>query len=111
VIEVAGRLSERVTLSSPIVVDDGEGGRTRTWLEVGTSVPASVESLRGDERIAVAASETTLTHRVMMRWRDDVTAKTRITWGARTLEVVGPPIEHGRLRLLECLCAERIQDG
>jgi SPP1 family predicted phage head-tail adaptor len=106
--EVAGRLDERVVLSTPTPVDDNEGGKTTTWVTFAT-VPASIDSLRGEERFAAAASETTVTHKVLIRWHQDVTEKTRMTWGTRVLEVVGPPAVLKRRKLLECYCAERVQ--
>jgi SPP1 family predicted phage head-tail adaptor len=106
--EVAGRMDERVLLSTPTSVDDDEGGKTSTWVTF-ASVPAAIDSLRGDERFAAAASETTVTHKVLIRWHPDVTARTRMTWGDRVFEVVGPPVELGRRKLLECYCAERVQ--
>lgn len=108
--EVAGRMDERVTLSGPTRSDDGEGGTTSEYGPlVPAVVPAAIESLRGVERFQAASSETTVTHKVLIRWHPDVTARTRMTWGARVLEVVGPPVEVGRRRLLECYCAERVQ--
>jgi SPP1 family predicted phage head-tail adaptor len=106
--EVSGRMDERVTLSTPTDADDGEGGRTSAHVEFAT-VPASIDSLRGEERFAAAASETTVTHKVLIRWHQDVTEKTRMTWGTRVLEVVGPPAVLKRRKLLECYCAERVQ--
>jgi SPP1 family predicted phage head-tail adaptor len=103
-------MDERVTLSGPTPVDDDEGGNTRTYAPlVPATVPAAIESLRGVERFQAASSETTVTHKVLIRWHPSVTARTRLTWGTRVLEVVGPPVEIGRRRLLECYCAERVQ--
>jgi SPP1 family predicted phage head-tail adaptor len=105
--EVAGRLTERVVIMTPVTVDDGEGGKSTTWTSI-ASVPAAVESLNRQERLQAAASETTVTHRVLIRWIDGVTATARLYWGTRVLEVVGPPAEIGRRKLLECDCAERV---
>lgn len=105
--EVAGKLSERVIVQSPITVEDDEGGRTTTYSTI-ASVPAAIENLSRKERLQAAASETTITHRVVIRWLDGVTAKSRLQWGDRVLEVVGPPVEVGRRKMLECDCAERV---
>ena len=105
--EVAGRLSERVVVMTPVTVDDDEGGKTTTWSTV-ASVKAAVEPLTRQERLQAVASETTVTHRVTIRWIADVTSRSRLHWGDRVLEVVGPPVEIGRRNLLECDCAERV---
>jgi SPP1 family predicted phage head-tail adaptor len=105
--EVAGRLTERVIVLTPVTVEDDEGGKTTTYTTV-ASVPAAIENLTREERLQAAASETTVTHRVVIRWIEGVTSRARLQWGDRLLEVVGPPVEVGRRKLLECDCAERV---
>lgn len=109
--EVAGRLDQIVTLSGPVRADDGVGGWTETFRPFQPArVSASVEALRGQERLQAAGTELQVTHRVLLRWHAQVTAATRLRWGARVLEVVGPPAEIGRRALLECLVAERVDE-
>lgn len=110
--EVAGRLDQVVTLSGPVRTPDGQGGHVVTVEPLTPSrVAASVEALRGQERLQAAGVDLSLTHRVLLRWHPQVTSATRIQWGARVLEVVGVPAEVGRRQLLECLAAERLADG
>jgi head-tail adaptor len=45
---------------------------------------------------------------VVIRWIEGVTSRSRLQWGERLLDVVGPPVEVGRRKLLECDCAERV---
>lgn len=107
--EVAGRLDQVVTLSGPVRTPDGAGGyATAIGPLQPARVHASIDALRGEERLQAAALEVSITHRVLIRWHPQVTEATRIQWGARVLEVVGPPAEIGRRQLLECLAVERV---
>lgn len=109
--EVAGRLDQFVLLSGPVRTPDGQGGRVTEYVPLQPSrVSAAVEAIRGTERLQAAGLDLEVSHRVLMRWHAQVTAATRITWGARVLEVVGVPAEIGRRDLLECLCAERLTE-
>ena len=104
-----GLLRDRVGLTREALVDDGKGGQvvTRVALRGPASFPAQVEPLRSEERLRQAATEAGVAYRVLLRYHPEVTASTRVTWGTRTLEVVGPPITHGHQHLIECLCQER----
>lgn len=106
--EVAGRLDQPVQLSGPTRTSDGAGGWIVTHAPfTPPRVFAAVQALRGEERLQAAGAEIAVTHRVLLRWHPQVSEHTRITWGTRVLEVVGPPAEIGRRSLLECLAIER----
>lgn len=92
-----------------MLAEDGKGGQTATpqALRGPSRVPAEVTSLGSEERLRGGTTEAQMTHRVLLRYRDDVTARTRVTWDDRVLEVVGAPIAHGHRQWLECLCVER----
>ena len=109
-VEVAGRLTERVVLSRTQLVDDGHGGWTEQPVALDPpEVFALIESLQGAERLQAAALEVALVFLVTLRWHAGVTAGTRITWLARSLdlEVNGPPVELGRKQMLQCYCSSR----
>lgn len=107
--EVTGSLHERVTLSTLARTEDGSGGYTQAPVALDPAdVYADVESLRGEERLQALALDVTVTHKVRLRYHQAVNAQTRITWGTRVLEVIGPPVELIRRHLLECYCAERV---
>lgn len=107
-VEIAGRLTERVQLFRVELVDDGHGGHVETPVPL---VPfetfAHVEAMQGSERLQALALEVALLYLVTLRYRADVTAGTRITWGSHVLEVHGPPVELLRRQLLQCYCSER----
>jgi len=99
----AGRLRRRVTLEAPLDVADDMGGATRGWRLV-AMLWAEIESLRGATRLAAGRLEQTITHRVMLRWRDDVTGAMRLRLGARVLLVhaARDPDERRARLVLDC---------
>lgn len=105
----SGVLRDRVTIATLTRADDGEGGSVVTTPALTAArVPAQVRSLRSDERLAGAGTETEATHVVTIRAVPGVGRRTRFTWGTRVLDMVGPPIEQQHGRVYECLCVERV---
>lgn len=59
---------------------DSDGAVTAEWapaFDVGTTMPAEVAPLSGRELIAAAATQSKVTHRIRIRYRDGITAKMR----------------------------------
>lgn len=80
-------LDRRMALQSVTTVADALGGRTSTWATT-TSVWASLDPLGGREAIQAQALQSTLSHRVRIRYRTDVTPQQRLVYGARTFEIL-----------------------
>ena len=107
----AGRLRHRVTIQRGTPGQDAYGAEVLTWSDVAT-VWAEVhtpftgnEQTQMDERIAM------MTHQVTIRHRNDVTAKMRLLWDGRTLEIIEPPREpDNRMRMMQMNCSE-VKDG
>jgi len=85
---------------------DGGGGQTDPWASpvIVATVRARVEPLRGNERLHAMQIEATLTHRVTIRHRPDVTAKMRLKFDNRFLNIraVIDVQERGRFSHLMC---------
>jgi SPP1 family predicted phage head-tail adaptor len=62
--------------------------------------------LSATERAANAGVQSAISHRVIIRWRDDVTSKNRLVYRGRTLEIVGVTDPDGRRRELWLECRE-----
>ena len=82
-----------ITLMNPgPAVPDGDGGFSQTWIDLSPAAvkakiePATSASL---ERITAGTVTSTASHVVTMPYHSGVTTKTRITFDARTLYVVG----------------------
>lgn len=71
------KLNRRVTLQAPVDVDDGQGGKTRSWKKIGQAwVEAS--PIAGKEGIVAGTLSATQPWRVVMRFRSDVTTANRM---------------------------------
>ena len=100
-----GEMRERVAIKTRTLADDTIGGKTETWTTLAT-VWAKINTIRGTEFIQQAQAGGELTHRVIIRYRSDVTASMKLTWGSRTLKIVSPPIELGHRQWTELQCKE-----
>lgn len=85
-------MRHRVTIQNVSRVSDGQGGYTETWPD-GASVFASIEPVKAWERYQAMQTQAPVTHKVVIRYRTDVTAATRLQFGTRVLwvkEVINP---------------------
>lgn len=80
------RMRERFTIEAPVDLPDGAGGVTRTWAEAG-AVWAAIEAIGGTFRFATERAAQAITHRLSMRWRDDLTPLHRLRNGTRVYEI------------------------
>ena len=94
-----GAMRHRLVLETPVDTPDGAGGASRTWSAVAT-LWAGLRPLGANERIDADAEEHAATHRVLVRWRDDVTADKRFALGARVFEIRGVTDPDERQRYL-----------
>lgn len=101
----AGTLRHRVTIQTLARTADDGGGYTEAWSNVAT-VWARVEPLSGGERWEAQQITANLSHRVAMRYRNDVTANNRLLFGARRLRIDAVIDVGERREQLEILCEE-----
>lgn len=101
----AGRLSTELILEARSSVPDGYGGFDEAWGEI-AAVWARLEPVSSASPIWAGRTLDEVTHRVTIRFRDDVAAGMRFTKGARCFLVrtVVDPDERGRY--LVCLTRE-----
>lgn len=82
----AGDLRDRVVVLRKAVVEDPQGGRQVTWVDLitGTSdfrrLPAKVEIVSGSERLAANSVASMVAYTVIMRYRPDITPTMRLRW-------------------------------
>lgn len=98
-----GRLRNLVTLQAATRTDlEGGGWEEGPPVDVAT-IWAAIEPLEGSERLRAMQVSASLSHRIRIRYRDDVTAKNRIVYGARIFNitaVIDPNERHEELHLL-----------
>lgn len=79
-------LRHRITLQNRLATNDGFGQETQRWLDV-LSCRASVEPAPRQEQVSGEAQISARTHIVTIRYRPGITARMRIIYGSRILEV------------------------
>lgn len=86
-----GDMRNRLALERETSTPDGMGGQTVTWLTVAT-VWAAIWPLKTVERMAAMKIEGELTHRIRIRYRENVTGSMRGTCKGKTYLFDGPPL-------------------
>ena len=104
---VIGALRHRVTIERPVRTSDAGGTATIAWTSLG-SVFARIEPVAGHEIEIGDGVAGRMTHKVLVRWRDDLLPEMRIVAGPRILEIRAVLDLEGRRRWLQCLCEEKL---
>lgn len=100
----AGKLNERVTLRAPSVDRDQFGEATLDFDDIAT-VWAQVDGLSSREILQAMQANVVASHRIRIRFRDDVTPHCRIVWRGRMMEV-SSLVERMNRTILEMLVRE-----
>jgi SPP1 family predicted phage head-tail adaptor len=86
------KMDKRVTIQNVSQATDNQGGFTETWPD-GASVSAWIQPMKGHERFQAMQMQTPMTHKIVMRYRTDVTTASRLKYGSRIFwvrEVLNP---------------------
>lgn len=104
-----GDLRDRVTIQTPTLAADAQGGRTTTWATLATVWALVAGAGANAEPLAAAAVTASAQYTVTLRYRYDVTAMMRLSWtpyrygSAKTLQVHSVMPSHDRAWVkLEC---------
>lgn len=111
----AGRLRQRINLQINSPGERDEDGYlipgTAGWITKAT-VSAAVEPLSGREFVAAAATQSEVTARITIRYRDDVTPAMRIVHRERIYNIQGIlPDKDSGLEYLTLPCSEGVNEG
>jgi SPP1 family predicted phage head-tail adaptor len=90
-----GQLNRRLTLEAPVETDDGAGGVARSFTAVAT-LWAEVTPVAARGEVQAAALGATVTHRIALRFRADITLRHRLRDGARVFRIVAMRERHRR---------------
>ncbi|MBO9193561.1 phage head closure protein [Rhizobium sp. 16-449-1b] len=103
-----GQMTARLALEAPVETSDGQGGATVSFAEI-ASFWARIEPVSELREEQAGADVFTLTHRIWLRFRDDIKAGMRLRKGARVFAIRTwrDPDERGNY--LVCLCEEESQ--
>jgi SPP1 family predicted phage head-tail adaptor len=101
----AGKLRERVTVQVASGTTNTLGETVLAWSD-SSAIWASVEGVSAREALLAGQQDTTVTHKVRMRYLPGLTQQMRFSWRSRTLEIVSL-LEHGHRSEHEAICEER----
>ncbi|MDM9629075.1 phage head closure protein [Rhizobium sp. S152] len=101
----AGQMTARLELEAPVETPDGQGGATVSFTEI-ASLWARIEPVSELSEEQAGSDVFTLTHRIWLRFRDDIKSGMRLRKGARVFAIGAwrDPDERGNY--LVCLCEE-----
>ncbi len=100
-----GQLSHRFAVEMPVETPDGFGGLAVQWTEV-DHVWGALRPLSAKARQLAQQTDEETTHRIILRFRDDVASGWRMRMGYRTFAVSTVHDPDERRRYIECQCAE-----
>lgn len=100
-----GQMTARLDLEAPNVAPDGQGGAQTGW-EALASMWARIEPVSHVVREEAVAETGTVSHRIWVRFREDVKAGMRFRKGARTFTVKLARDPDETRRYLVCQCEE-----
>lgn len=105
----AGALRSLVTIQKETRVADAAGGYSTTWGTFAADVWAGIEPLSARERLRASQLEQAVTHRITLRYSDDVKALSaahRVKFGTRLFNIAGIVNLDERNRELQVLAVE-----
>jgi SPP1 family predicted phage head-tail adaptor len=103
----AGKLRERVKVQVASGTTNTLGETVLAWSD-SSAIWASVEGVSAREALLAGQQDTTVTHKVRMRYLPGLTQQMRFSWRSRTLEIVSL-LEHGNRSEHEAICQETVQ--
>jgi SPP1 family predicted phage head-tail adaptor len=101
-----GKLRERVTVQIASGTTNALGETVLAWAD-SSAVWASVEGVSAREALTAGQQETTISHRVRLRYLPGLTQNMRFSWRSRTLDIVSL-LEHGNRSEHEAVCQEQL---
>jgi SPP1 family predicted phage head-tail adaptor len=80
------KMDKRLVIQSISRTSDDQGGYTESWATLAT-VWGQLKPVKGYERFQLQQNMTPVTHDAIIRYRDDVTTRNRITYDSRTFHI------------------------
>lgn len=99
----AGSLREPLTIQRKVAVSDGMGGQAIQWIDLAT-VRGDVRPLSGRESVQAMQLQASLTHRIYIRYRADLTPADRLVMRGQHLQIRAIVNVEMRNRWLELAC-------
>lgn len=101
-----GELRERVTVQVASGTTNALGETVLAWSN-SSAVWASVEGVSAREALLAGQQETTISHRVRLRYLPGLNQQMRFSWRGRTLDIISL-LEHNNRSEHEAVCQEQV---
>jgi SPP1 family predicted phage head-tail adaptor len=101
-----GDLNRRLVLEEPVDTADDAGGVSTSYQAL-TTLWAALLPVAASQVVVADGDGVTVTHRIVVRMRSDVTARHRFRLGARIFQIVALRDEDGEGRFLDIAAQER----
>lgn len=100
------KMRERVTVQIASGTTNALGETVLSWIN-STSVWASVEGVSSREALEAGKQDTSVTHRLRLRYLPGLTSDMRFAWRSRTLDIVSL-LEYGNRTEHVAICEESV---
>jgi SPP1 family predicted phage head-tail adaptor len=98
-------MRHRLTIEDRVDLSNGAGGVSRQW-HARFQIWGAIETIDATQYSEAAQTGQRLTHRVLLRYRDDIDTTQRFRKGQSIFNIRGIRDPDGRKRLLICFCEE-----
>jgi len=98
-----GKLNKRIKIKKKGEKEDGYGGYKTTYIDV-CNPWALVRALRGKEKVAAEQTVSEVTHKIIIRYRDDILTSYVVVYKGNILEIESVINLNEENRYLEILC-------
>ena len=104
-----GKLNKRITFQKCTVSEDEMGQDKTSWQDFKT-VWATVKPYKSSESNFMKKLKPEVSHRIYVRFRNDITADMRINYHGRIFSIEGPPLDvDEKHEILEIQCEEAFE--
>lgn len=103
----SSRLRHRLTLQQVLQTPDSVGGYTASWNDV-AQLWAEILPLSGREKLFAGKIQAQSTHRISIRYRNDISSSHRLVFESRIFNIRAVMNEHERDDMLELLVEEGV---
>lgn len=103
----AGKLRESITIQRKQTASDGMGGQALQWVDL-FATRADVRPVSGREAVQAMQLQASITHRIYIRYRADLTAADRILLRGQPLQIRAIINIEMRNRWLELACDQGV---
>jgi len=106
----AGRLRHQIDIQRNTASIPSTSGGSDTWVALYTGLWAAIWPLKGEEAVVAMQTQSTITHRVRIRYQAGILPGMRVRCGERYFNIIAAPINlDERNRELELMCQEVIR--